>query len=109
MLRSSTCGQSSYVKGLDLQIFLNAELGSFTPYPRLLDTAEGRHLERDRAGVETDHTELESLRYAPGTVEVGRVEIRRQPARGRVGDLDRLLLVFEAEQRSDRTERFLVR
>lgn len=57
--------QPADMERLDLEIFLDPELGSFTSQSRLLDTAERRNLGRDQAGVQADHAEFQRFCNTP--------------------------------------------
>src|SRR4029078_4445976 len=92
---------------LGLDVLVDSVLRALAAEPRLLDAAERRDLGRDEPGVDADPPVLESFGPAPHASEVARIEVRREPELRGVGELDRLGIGPEADQRRDRPERFL--
>ena len=70
----------------------------------MLDAAERRDLGGDEPGVDADHAVLERLGNPPDAADVTRIEVRRQPELGPVGELDHFGVAREPEQWRDRAE-----
>src|SRR5690349_21720880 len=91
---------------LELGELEDAVLRAFAARAALLHAAEGRDLGGDQPGVQADDAVFQRLGDSPGTRQVTRVDVGRQPELGVVGEADGLRIVFDLEQRRHRAEGF---
>src|SRR5688572_8298614 len=93
---------------LHFQEVVDAPIGVFAAVAGLLVAAEGR--EGVPGGVVDLHLASAQLpRHLPRVLDVLRLDVRRQPIDGVVGDLDRLLLAVVWHDRQHRAEDLLAR
>src|SRR5213079_1239425 len=93
---------AAHANVLDLDVLVDAVLRAFAAETGLLDAAERRDLGGDEPGVDADHAVLERLGNPPDAADVTRIEVRRQPELGPVGELDHFGVARKPEQWRDR-------
>src|SRR3954467_6195762 len=91
-----------------LEVFLDAVLRALAAEARVLHAAKRRDLGRDDAGVRADDADLHLFRDAEDAADVAAVEVAGEAELGVVGELDHLVLAFEANEWRHRAEGLFV-
>src|SRR6516162_7094675 len=99
---------AAHAEVFDLEEFLDAVFRAFAADAAFLHAAKRGDLGRDDAFVDADDAVFEPLGDPPDAADVAAVEIRGETEFGVVGHLDRLVVGFEAVERGDRAEGFLL-
>src|SRR5690606_878673 len=96
-------------KIFQLDIIIDAVFRAFTSLAGLLDPAKGCHFGRYQAGVNADHAIFQCFGDLEDPGDVPCIEIGSEAEFGIIGQFDDFVIVFKAEEGSDRPENLLPR
>ena len=94
---------------LNLEVVLDAVLGTLASRARLFHATKRRHLIRDNALVNTHDPVIKGLANAPNPTDIAGIEITGQPKCGVISELDNFFLRFERRNGCHRAKNLIAK